>query len=355
MAKISDGVGAPGFYLLESESNGDDKMIAEELRLLQSLPLEDKIRKSQLRVREWYDHWCGKIYISFSGGKDSTVLLHLVRAMYPDVPAVFADTGLEYPEIRAFVLQHENVISLRPAMNFRQVLEKYGYPVISKEQARCIHDIRHTKKERLRDIRLNGKVLADGRISTLGTLSARWRYLIDAPFKISSKCCHVLKKKPFQIYEKESGRHMMTGEMACEGRRRKTTYLKYGCNAFDLARPKSSPLGFWTDQDILTYLRRYKISYSSIYGDIVELHDGNLANTGCRRTGCMFCMFGAHLETGENRFIRMQVTHPQLWQYCIYTLGLGNILDYIGIPYMTDSETRSKEAVRKDKPLEAKK
>ena len=72
-----------------------------ELRQMQSLPLELKILKTQLRIREWYEHWDGDVCVSFSGGKDSSVLLHLVRSMYPDVPAVFVDTGLEFPEIRA--------------------------------------------------------------------------------------------------------------------------------------------------------------------------------------------------------------------------------------------------------------
>ena len=56
---------------------------------MQSLPLEAKIVKSQLRIREWYEYWNGEVYVSFSGGKDSTVLLHLVRELYPDVPLCF--------------------------------------------------------------------------------------------------------------------------------------------------------------------------------------------------------------------------------------------------------------------------
>ena len=74
---------------------------AEDLRALQAKTLEEKIQISTARIIEWYEHWNGQVYVSFSGGKDSTVLLDLVRRVYPDVPAVFSDTGLEFPEITA--------------------------------------------------------------------------------------------------------------------------------------------------------------------------------------------------------------------------------------------------------------
>lgn len=82
------------------------------------------------------------VYVSFSGGKDSTVLLNLARKLYPDISAAYVDTGLEYPEIRGFVRRQENVEILRPKMNFRQVIEKYGYPFIGKEVAGCVYGAR---------------------------------------------------------------------------------------------------------------------------------------------------------------------------------------------------------------------
>ena len=118
------------------------KMTKEELKMLQSLPLNLKIEKTRLRIKEWYEYWDGEVYISFSGGKDSTVLLDIVRNMYPDVLAVYSDTGLEYPSVRSFAQSKENVTFLKPKMNFKQVIIKYGYPIIGKEVAGTVSEAR---------------------------------------------------------------------------------------------------------------------------------------------------------------------------------------------------------------------
>lgn len=118
----------------------------EELKELQSQTLERKIQITQTRIMEWYIRYKGQVYVSFSGGKDSTVLLDLARRCFPDIEAVFVDTGLEYPEIREFVKTHENVTILRPKMGFKDVIEKYGYPVISKEVANCVEGARGGRK-----------------------------------------------------------------------------------------------------------------------------------------------------------------------------------------------------------------
>lgn len=116
-----------------------NKHTITDLYQMQSLPLKHKITMTKQRIRGWYEHWDGNVYVSFSGGKDSTVLLDIVRQMYPDVPAVFVDTGLEYPEIREFVKTFDNVTWLKPKMNFRQVIEKYGYPMFSKEVSETVY------------------------------------------------------------------------------------------------------------------------------------------------------------------------------------------------------------------------
>lgn len=326
-------------------------MDAKQLKDLQSLPLKYKIMISQERIREWYEHWDGQVYVSFSGGKDSTVLLHVVRQLYPEVPAVFCDTHLEYPEVREFALSQPNVIKLIPKLTFRQVIEKYGYPVISKRQAQYLREIQNPteKNEATVRLRLTG-IRSNGKYSGYSKISKRWQYLKDAPFAISEQCCDVMKKAPMDKFVKATGRQAFIGTMAADGENRELEYLRNGgCNVYESGSPKSTPLGFWNEQDILQYIRDNNLPYAKCYGRICK-RGGKLITTGVNRTGCMFCMFGVHLEPEPNRFQRMQITHPDRWAYCTgggqmvngkwvpsnKGLGIGFILDYIGVPWKND-------------------
>lgn len=295
-----------------------------QLTQMQNLPLEVKIEKTKQRIKEWYEYYNGEVYVSFSGGKDSTVLLHIARQLYPNIPAVFVDTGLEYPELREFVKTFDNVIWLKPKMHFTDVIKKYGYPLISKEQSEYIYDYVNTKSEKQKNKRWNG-------INGSYKISEKWKFLVNAPFKISHKCCTIMKKDPIKKYEKETGRNGILGIMANESQMRQREYLKHGCNGFNMKRPISNPMGFWTEQDILQYIQTYETPYASVYGDIIE-EDGKLKTTLYSRTGCMFCGYGCHLQN-PNNFQRMKITHPKLWDYCINKLGVGEVLDYIKVDY----------------------
>lgn len=169
-------------------------MDINELRLIQNYPLELKIMKTKQRIREWVSEYgVDGVYVSFSGGKDSTVLLHIVREVYPNIKALYIDTGLEYPEVKQFVKTWDNVDIIRPKMNFKQVIEKYGYPVISKEQSQYIYQYRNAKSEKTKKTRIEGNKWGRGKISN------KWLYMIDAPFKISDQCCNVMKKKQVEF------------------------------------------------------------------------------------------------------------------------------------------------------------
>lgn len=136
--------------MLNEHEYSNDGQIHDKQRLkeLQALPLHRKIAITQARIIEWYNHWNGNVYISFSGGKDSTVLLDITRKIFPDIPAVFSNTGLEYPEIRAFAKSHDNVETGSPKMRFDEVIRTYGYPLVSKEVAEAIHYARRIGNER---------------------------------------------------------------------------------------------------------------------------------------------------------------------------------------------------------------
>ena len=115
---------------------------SEFLREMQALPLARKVGITVARLIEFYEHYEGKVFVSFSGGKDSTVLLKLARSIFPDIKAVFVNTGLEYPEIVDFVKTFDNVDIIRPAKSFKQVIEEEGYPVGSKEISQYIREYR---------------------------------------------------------------------------------------------------------------------------------------------------------------------------------------------------------------------
>lgn len=164
----------------------------DDLRQMQSLPLEAKIIATQRRIRDWVDYWHDDVYVAFSGGKDSTVLKHIVDSMYDNIPAVFVNTGLEYPEIQRFVKEvkagkydcfNADVENLRPEMRFDEVIRKYGYPVVSKRVAGYVDTARRNPDSmRAKWIR--------GEEKTKFVTAGKWAFLIDAPFPVSAKCCY---------------------------------------------------------------------------------------------------------------------------------------------------------------------
>jgi 3'-phosphoadenosine 5'-phosphosulfate sulfotransferase (PAPS reductase)/FAD synthetase len=298
------------------------KMEVWRLRQLQSLSLNAKVARTERKIREWYNHWQGDVYVAFSGGLDSTVLLDIVRNLYPDVPAVFCDTGLEYPEIRDFVKSVDNVIWLKPKLTFKETLEKYGYPVISKRVAHMLYQLRNTKSEGLRNLRLTGLHPRSGKTHPAGKVPNKWMFLREAPFDVSATCCDVMKKRPSLKYEKETGRKVMTGRMCDESFQRQQKWMQQGgCNAFGGKRPHSDPMSHWLTGESKEYVVSQGIPYSPLY------------DMGFDGSGCMFCMFGIQLEAEPNRFQRMKKIHPAQWRYCMDKLGCRQVLEYIGVPY----------------------
>lgn len=180
----------------------------------------------------------------------------------------------------------------------------------------------------------------------------RYKFLLEAPFPISNKCCNVMKKAPAKGYEKKTGRKPITAQMASESRLRTQNWLQNGCNAFNAKRKISNPMSFWTEQDVLLYIYQNHIPIASVYGDVIKENevDGQLdfadiglfdlgrpvlKTTGCKRTGCMFCGFGCHLDLqGEGRFTALKQTHPKIYDYIMRPweeggLNYKEVIDWI--------------------------
>ena len=298
------------------------KVTQAQLRARQAWPLEKKIEWSLRRIRIWHDYWEGLVYVSYSGGKDSRVLLHLVRTHYPDAPAVFCNTGLEFPEIVDVVRNTENKVILRPEIPFPKVIEEHGWPVVSKKVAKIIREMRRPKDLNPNTQRLHRTgITRSGNRSSSWKCPDKWRFLEHAPFLISEKCCDVMKKDPFKEYQKRTGRMGFVGTLAADSRMREMSYLETGCNSYHGSSQVSRPISIWNTEDIWRYIKVHDLEYCPVY------------DMGYTTTGCLFCAFGAHLEEQPNRFQRLQMTHPRLWRYCMEKLGLRDVLIYIGIPW----------------------
>lgn len=288
-------------------------MALDDLKRLQALPLEKKEEMSMASIKEWYEYWNGKVYLSFSGGKDSTVLLHFIRRMYPDVPAVFADTGLEYPDIRKHVKQFDNVVVVRPEKNFVKILTECGYPIISKDISRRVKQVK-------RAATLGKRAKTADAFEGVGKYSGlfnnkKYKPLLNVDFKISDQCCYFMKEKPMQKWGKENKSVPFIGTMANESLRRRNAWVRTGCNAFESRYPSSKPLSVWTEQDIYAYTLKYNLPLARPYGEIIK-YGCKYWTTGCNRTGCTFCGFGAHIGNGE-RFRTLAKLEPRLYEFCL--------------------------------------
>lgn len=181
---------------------------------------------------------------------------------------------------------------------------------------------------------------------------SKYLWAAGSPFMISNKCCDVMKKAPSHAYSAKTKRYPILGTMATESKLRTTDWLRFGCNGFDMKLPRSAPMSFWTEQDVLLYIYQNKIPIASVYGEVIKEKevDGQLdfedlgifdlglpmlKTTGCKRTGCMFCGFGCHNEKpGEGRFERMKLTHPKQYQWIMKPwkdggLGYKEVIDWL--------------------------
>lgn len=208
-------------------------------------------------------------------------------------------------------------------MRFDEVIKTYGYPFISKDVATRIYEARKGAKWGI--YALQGKN-PDGTDSEYKKgMYSRYKPLVDVDFIIGYRCCHTMKEQPLNKIKSKS----LIATMADESKRREHSWLQTGCNAWKYG--KSKPMSFWTEQDVLKYIKSRNLPIASVYGDIVEISNndinqitfegcGKLQCSGCKRTGCIFCGYGAHHDKDggvESRFVRLKHTHPKQYDYCM--------------------------------------
>ena len=258
-------------------------MTLEELTKRQQWPLAQKIDHSLGVIEAFASHFNGQVYVSFSGGKDSVAMLSLVELVIPNVKCVFVMTGCESPSVCRFVReqqQYHDIEIIRPQKKLKQIFAEYGFPLVSKQTA---HDIECVRRNPYCESSRN-KLWRGNRYC----IPERWMYLLNEPYNVSSRCCFWLKHQPAYEYGKRTGRHPYIGLLASESRQRMFGYVQQGgCNMFKTSgknKPRSLPLAIWNDDDVWAFIRDRRLHLPDIY------------EHGAKRTGCMGCGFGAHLN-----------------------------------------------------------
>ena len=327
---------------------------------MQALPYEVKIKRAELRAREYIekqDDMELNAHVSV-GGLDSIVLLLFLRHIGIDVPAISV-SALEDKSIQR-IHRELGVISIPPGKPKVQILQEYGFPVISKKIAGRIDTLqRPTEKNKtVRHAIITGECGAQGHYAKNShmKLPQKWLELFAgyenetenvnykiAPFKVSNKCCLYMKEQPCDRWAKEHKSRPYLGLMASEGGQREEALTEHGCNYFGKGVIRSAPFAPFLRQDLLQLALDLKAPVPEIYGTIERRPDGTLYTTGAQRTGCSMCGFGVHMETRPHRFDRLRVRNPKEWEFWMYRcctdpetgekFGWGRVLDYIGVEW----------------------
>lgn len=326
----------------------DEKIAA--FRQKQSLPYKQKVRLAEVRARE-FEAECNyrglNTHVSV-GGLDSITLLVFLRGIGMDVPAISVSI-LEDKSIQK-IHKQLGVECLKPLMTKTAVLREFGYPVLSKEIAGKIAMLQNPSDNNatVRHAIITGETGAYGghRTGTRMRLPMKWLEKFGgadaegaalgykaAPFKVSDKCCYYLKEKPCNNWAKEHNSVPYLGLMASEGGRRQKSLMQNGCNYFGASTIRSAPFAIFSRNDLLQLALDLNVPVPEIYGEIVRDEDGNLRTTGAQRTGCSMCGFGIQLEKRPHRFDRLRDSNPKEWAHYMYTMGWGDVLDYIGIEW----------------------
>lgn len=332
-----------------------------------ALPYKAKVNMAKRRILEWAD-FCwgnGKNYAVSVGGLDSITLLALCReVLHENVPGISVSV-LEDKSIQR-VHREMGVIPIKPLKSKVQILQEYGFPVVSKLAAAKIARLQVPGDESpIIRAYMTGDMgawggyghnekfkLPDTWLELFGGLYAYMRPDLKckvAPFKVSDQCCYWLKELPVQQYQEEHQIWPFLGLMQSEGGRRQYSLRAHGCNYVGETTARSCPFNYFTRQDLLQLALDLRVHVPEIYGEIVREPDGTLRTTKAQRTGCSMCGFGIHLDARPHHFDLLREQNPKEWEFWMYRCctdpetgeqyGWGRVLDWIGVGWENRPDT----------------
>lgn len=327
---------------------------------IQALPYEVKIKRAELRAYEFVeklDDMGFSAHISV-GGLDSITLLLFLRKIGLNVPAISV-SSLEDRSIQK-IHKELGVISIPPRKSKVEILNEYGFPVISKRIAGKI-DILQNPTDKNRTVRhaiITGECGEQGHFAKNSRMKMpkKWLELFagyenenegvnyrTAPFKVSNKCCLFMKEQPCDKWARDHKSKPFLGLMASEGGQREEALVEHGCNYFGKETIRSAPFAPFLRQDLLRLAIELNVPVPEIYGKIKKKANGELYTTGAQRTGCNMCGFGIHMEKRPHRFDKLRERNQKEWEFWMYRCctdrntgekyGWGRVLDYIGVPW----------------------
>ena len=348
---------------MKRQTEEERKEIIERNAYYNAMTYENKIDVATARVLEWVDVCAdaGKNYAVSVGGLDSIVLLLFVRKILGECEGISV-SSLEDISIQK-VHKELGVTIIKPDMNFTQVLNTYGFPVLSKQLAGKIEHLQIPREEADQRKLYYNHALMTGETGPWGGFVYSESMKLDdeilelfgghyaedrpdlcckcAPFKVSDRCCEVMKEAPSRRYQQEHNIYPFLGLMQIEGGQRRFSLRKYGCNYVGKDTVRSCPFNYFSRQDLLQLALDLNAPVPEIYGNIVRDPDGKLRTTKAQRTGCNMCGFGIQLESRPHRFDRLKERNPKYWKFLMYecvkdetgTYGWGRVLDYLGIEW----------------------
>ncbi|MBU9728061.1 hypothetical protein [Diplocloster modestus] len=340
------------------EWRAEKKKKKAQMAAMQALPYEVKLKRAELRAHEFIRELDARrlnAHVSV-GGLDSIVLLLFLRKIGIDVPAISV-SSLEDKSIQR-VHKALGVETIKPGRPKVEILNEFGFPVISKKIAGRIDTLQHPteKNKTVRHAIITGECGAQGHFAKNSRMKMpqKWLKLFGGyenenegvdyqipDFLVSNKCCKYMKEDPCDKWARENKSRPFLGLMASEGGQREEALTDHGCNYFGKTVIRSAPFAPFLRQDVLQLALDLKAPIPEIYGTIERKPDGTLYTTGAQRTGCSMCGFGIHMEKRPHRFDQLRQRNPKEWEFWMYRccmdpetgekFGWGRVLDYIGV------------------------